>query len=453
MISYKVNISIAAGEVYMKSKPRIVIIGAGSTSFGLSMIRDAFAQKELWGSELVFVDIDEEALKLIVKAAERMNDELNAGFKIAMTTNRKTAFTDAKYVIVAFAVNRYEMWRNDFIIPKKYGVNHVLGENGGPGCVFHTMRNIPIVLDICKDIERLCPNALVINFTNPESRICLAIKKYTSVKVVGLCHQVMEGMKIISKILDKNMDSFNVRAYGINHFTWIKDIRDNETNKDLYSLFKEKEKNYDKNFETLSRFMFNKFGMFPASGDRHLGEYIAYAHEMVDTCGYDFNHAKQRKEDLKNYIMGIGSGRLKITDEFLFPGHGPISMLKPSGEKAFEIIKAIEYDINENLISANIPNDGYITNLSQDSIVEVPAIVNSTGVKGIKMGDLPRGIAAMCMNQINIQHLVVDAGATGKKDMIQQALLIDPCINSAKAAMGIYSELMKINKDYYTQFF
>ena len=437
----------------MKKNIKIVIVGAGSTSFGLSMIRDAFATKELWGSELVLVDNNISALKLIFKVATRMNIELNADFKISMTTNRIEAFQNAKYIIISIAVNRNEMWIKDFTIPQKYGVKHILGENGGPGSVFHTMRNIPVILEICKDIEDICPDAVVINFTNPESRICLAINKYTSVKAIGLCHQIYEGIKIISKIMERADDSFEIKAYGINHFTWVKEIRDKKTCDDLYPVLQEKEKNYNSSYEPLTRFLFHKFGLFPTSGDIHLGEYISYAHEMVSTEGYKFKLNEQRRNELWSFIKDFGNNKLSLTDEFKFPGHGNISLLKPSGERAFDIIRGIECDTNEVIDSANVPNEDYIENLPRNSIVEVPVIVNGYGVKGIKMGDLPRGISAMCINEINIQHLVVDAGVTGNNELVQQALLIDSTIGSANAAMGIYSEMMKINKEYYPQFY
>jgi alpha-galactosidase len=319
---------------------------------------------------------------------------------------------------------------------------HVLGENGGPGAVFHTMRNIPIILDICKDIENLCPEALLINFTNPESRICLAIKKYTKVKAIGLCHQIGEGIRIIAKIMGMNPKDIDVKAYGLNHFTWMKDIRNKNTGEDLYPLLREKEKNYDPEFEKLSRFMFHSFGMFPTSGDGHLGEYLPYAHEMMSTEGYDFEGVLSNRPSEVKYIEDIGNGTVALD----------ANLLSPSGEKEFEIIKGITFNTNIVIDSVNLPNNGYISNLPSDAIVEVPAVVSGNGINGLGMGELPRGIAALCTNQINVQHLVVDAGVTGNKDLVLQALLVDPNVPSADAAKKIFEELMEINKHYLPQF-
>jgi alpha-galactosidase len=436
----------------MIQKPKIVIIGAGSAMFGFSCIRDAFTTKELWGSELIFVDLDPVGLDRMLKAARRVNQELNANYQISGSTDRCAVLPGADYVIVSIAVNRLALWKEDFRIPQKHGIQHVLGENGGPGAVFHTMRNIPIVLDICKDIERLCPNALLINFTNPESRICLAIKKYTKVKAVGLCHQIGEGIQIIAKIMDKKPEELAVKAFGLNHFTWFKDIREKGTGENLYPLLREREKTFDPAYEKLSRFMFHRFGMFPTSGDGHLGEFLPFAHEMMSTAGYDFEANERYREANIKFIEGIGAGSIALDTIFDFPEKGGFTTLTPSGEKAFAMIKGITFNTNEVIESANLPNQGYITNLPDDAIVEVPVVVSGNGINGVGMGELPRGIAALCQNQINVQHLVVDAGVAGDREAVVQALLIDPNVPSAEAAIRIYDEIMAIDKPYLPQF-
>jgi alpha-galactosidase len=426
----------------MRKKPNIVIIGAGSAIFGLSMIKDAFSTTELWGSSLVLMDIDKDTVEKTALAANRINDSLGAGYQISSTTDREEALQRADFIIVAIAIDRVKMWKKDFAIPQKYGIKHVLGENVGPGAVFHTMRNLPILLDICKDIERICPDALLINFTNPESRLCMAIKKYTNVKVVGLCHQINAGIEIVSTILTIDRKHIDVKAWGINHFTWIVDLRDKRTGEDLYPLFREKEAAYDSGYEKLSRFIFRHYGLFPTSGDEHLGEFFPYAHELIPAEGYDFVQYEKRRQGVVSVLDGIISGKIPIDND----------LIAPSGEKAFNIINGIMHNTNELLDSVNIPNDGYILNLPADAIVEVPAIISGNGVNGLALGELPRGIAAMCRNQVDVQHLVVDAGVKGDRSLVIQALLTDPNVPSANAALKIYDELMDINKPYLPQF-
>src|SRR5512135_3791684 len=164
---------------------KIVLIGAGSVSFGTGTLCDLFAaREELRGSTIALVDINPASLQLMAQVAQRLNAATGEPFVIQATTDRCQALPGAQFVITSIAVKRNERWRLDFQIPLSHGVKHVLGENGGPGGVFHAMRNIPIMLDICRDIERLCPNALVINFSNPEGRLCLAATRYTSLQFV-----------------------------------------------------------------------------------------------------------------------------------------------------------------------------------------------------------------------------------------------------------------------------
>lgn len=427
----------------MSKKPKIVIIGVGSAIFGLSMIKDAFSTKALWGSELVFVDIDRPALEKMSAAAKHVNDKLNAGYKISHTSNRTEALPHADYVIVSIAVDRVPLWKKDFEIPQKHGIPHVLGENAGPGALFHTMRNIPMILEICRDIERLCPDALLINFTNPESRLCMAIHKYTNVTAVGLCHQINAGIDIIATILEKEPQAIDVKAWGLNHLTWLFDIRDKRTGNDLYPLFRDKEKKYNPDYEKLSRFIFRQFGLFPTSGDNHLGEFFPYAHEFMSTEGYDFERYEQRRQRVTATVDRIVDGSLPIDD----------TLIAPSGEKAFDIIKGLETNSNELIESANLPNQGYITNLPDDAIVEIPVVISGGRLNGLALGELPRAIAAICSAQVHVQHLSVDAGVHGDSTLAMQALLADPCVPSAKAAQNIFDELMDVNKPYLPQFF
>lgn len=426
----------------MSYKPKVVIIGAGSAIFGLSMLKDAFFTKDLWGSEIVLVDIDEEAVKKMALAASKMNEELNAGYKISYTTDRTIALPKADFVILSIAIDRVKMWKKDFEIPKKYGINHVLGENVGPGAVFHTMRNLPIVLDICQDIEKFCPNALLINFTNPESRLCIAINKFTNVKAVGLCHQMKAGIEIVSTITGIEKEHIDVKAWGINHFTWMSDIRDKRTGEDLYPLFREKEKTYNPEYSKLSRFIFHRYGLLPTSGDGHLGEFFPYAHEMISAAGYDFDCYEKRRLAVVDVLNGVICGDITVDEQ----------LIQPSGEKAFNIINGMIHNTNELIESVNIPNCGIISNLPEEAIVEVPAVVSGKGLNGLALGELPRGISALCKQQIDVQHLVVEAGVNGDRNLVMQALLTDPNIPSAEAARKIYDELMEVNRPYLPQF-
>lgn len=436
----------------MKKLPKIVVIGAGSASFGLSIIRDASTTKRLWGSELFLVDIDNDSLLRTVRMAERINREIRSDYQIRYSTDRREALRDTDFVITSVAIERNRLWKKDFEVPRKHGLKHILGENNGPGAVFHTLRNIPVMLEICADMEELCPEALLINFTNPESRMCLAIHKYTNVKAVGLCHQIGEGIRIIATILGRKAEDLDIKAAGLNHFTWVLSIRDRRTGEDLYPQFREREKDFDPEFEKLSRYLFHRFGLFPTSGDGHLGEFFPFAHELTSDAGYDFTADSIFRSDLHEFIDGIGSGRLSLETRFPFPGQGEIDVFTPSGEQELNIIQGIQFNTNSLIISANLPNRGLISNLPAMSIVEVPAIVSGSGLNGLSMGNLPDGIASLCSAQINVQNLVVDAGVRGDRTLVKQALLVDPNVPSAAAAEAVFEELFEVNEPYLPQF-
>jgi len=162
----------------MTNKAKIVFIGAGSMSFGLSMFRDVFASTELAGSTLTLVGRDAGRLARSVQLARLMNERSGAGLKIEHTVDRRAALDGAEFVVNATAIERNQLWKSDFEVPKKYGIRHTLGENGGPGGLFFTLRTLPIIFDFARDMEELCPDALFINYSNPESRIICALGKY-----------------------------------------------------------------------------------------------------------------------------------------------------------------------------------------------------------------------------------------------------------------------------------
>ncbi|KIL39159.1 hypothetical protein SD70_21645 [Gordoniibacillus kamchatkensis] len=421
---------------------KIVIIGAGSVSFGTGALRDAVQCRDLRGSKLVLVDIHPGNLELITKLAKRMNEEAGAGLVIESTTDRLEALPEADFVITSIAVRRDELWQKDWQIPRSYGIKQVLGENGGPGGLSHALRNIPIILDVCRDMEKLCPNAWLINFSNPESRIIMAVSKYTSVKAVGLCHGVPMGRNRVAQMIGRKGAELDVKAAGVNHLVWLMDVRDAATGEDLYPLIRQKEAELPADdvglygHDPLSRAMFRHFGYWPCPTDDHIGEYLPYAGEVVGYEGYDFEAADRHREKTWVRIRQLAAGEGELGD----------LLTEPSGECAFQIIAAIAGNKNEYVLAVNIPNRGCITNLAADAIVEVPALVSGYGIQGLTMGELPDGIAALCSMQVNIQRLCVEAAVRGDRNSALQALLVDPVVDSLDGAVRMLDELLTVHK-------
>ena len=272
----------------MTNHTKIVFLGAGSLSFGLSMFRDVVLSKELAGSTLTLVTRRADTAARAAELAQLLNKTSGAGLTIEHTTDRRAALDGAGFVVNSTAIDRNRLWKLDFEVPRRYGIRHTLGENGGPGALFFTLRTLPMIFDFIRDIEELCPHALFINFSNPESRIVLALGKYSPITTLGLCHGIFMGRDAVSWIMDKPTEEVEVWGAGINHFQCLLQIRDRNTGEDLYPLLREKEKTYDPSFAPLTRRLFRAFGTWFTCSDDHLGEYLPYGWEGSEH-GYDFD--------------------------------------------------------------------------------------------------------------------------------------------------------------------
>lgn len=417
-------------------KANIVFIGAGSMSFGIPTFKDIFTTKELAGSQLRLVDIDEENLERMYALAQLMNKASGLGFEITKTTDRLTALPGADYVVNSLAIERCDLWKHDFQVPIKHGIKHCLGENGGPGALFFSMRTIPLILDICRDMERLCPNAWLLNFSNPESRIVLAVNKYTKIKCIGLCHGIFMAQEDIAKILGVKAADITVNAAGLNHFQWVTSIRRKADNADLYEELRAAEKTFDASFQPFTRKMFRAFGYWPTCSDDHLGEYLPYGYE-AGTHGYDFDSDELDRARMRRDVQSMLDGSTDIND-----------WLVKSGERAVEVITALHTGVPTCLPSAIVYNGGAVSNLPDDLAVEIPVEVDGSGIRKVHVGALPVQVAALLSIQIGAQQMAVEAAVHGDKQMAMQAMLCDPVINSTDAAEKILEELWEINRPY-----
>jgi alpha-galactosidase len=416
---------------------KIVFIGAGSMAFGLSMFQDVFSSTELKGSTLTLVDVNPDNLERMTCLARIMNEASQAGLLIESTTDRREALVGAGFVINSIAIDRNRLWKLDFEVPKKYGIRHTLGENGGPGGLFFTMRTIPLILDILRDMEDLCPHAYFINYSNPESRIVLAAGRYSTIRTIGLCHGIFMAQNDVARILGLPADQIDVWGAGLNHFQWLSAITDRATGQDLYPLLREKEKDFDPDFMPLTRRLFRAFGLYPSCSDDHLGEYLAYGWEGGEE-GYNFERDEADRVNVRQRIDSINSGET--------PFHA--DMLEPSGERGIAVITGILHNKKTFIESGVIYNRGAIPNLPDDLAVEVPVTVDAAGVHPVSLGPLPDPIAKLLSIQGSVQQLAVDAAVRGSKELALQALLIDPVINSSVAAEQLLEELWPHNQPY-----
>lgn len=457
---------------------RIVIIGAGSDIFGVNMLATLMRSPLLRGSSLVLVDRDSDALAGMTRLAERVNREWSAGMTLESTTATLEALPGADFVVCAIGASpREALWKSDYMIPLRLGVRQPYAENSGPGGFAQAARNIPMIMQIVHGMEKHCPKALFINFTNPMQRICDAVQRYSSIRGVGLCHQISAGYAMVGKALGKElgiaspaaftgtqssplvnparqqvalaaMQQVAIRAAGVNHFTWMLALTGRTNGKDLYPLFVRRWQELDPKFEPLTRRMYEIFGLFPVSGDEHLCEYLPW---MSDPRTQPW-----KKYDLSLYEWDLRS-RMRDQDRAniraMAEGKGSLESLR--GEQSEGAAEVIEAMVGNKVIAwdaVNLPNQGLIDNLPQGAIVEVPGRLGAVGPQGVAVGMLPEGIAELCRREIAVSQLCVDAAVKSDRRLALQCLLLDPVVRDIDTAEKILDGYIKEYQDYFPRF-
>jgi alpha-galactosidase len=457
---------------------KISVIGAGSASFGLNTLAALVHSPSLHGSQLALVDSNPETLGLVGRLAERLNREWKAGMKITTHTQHEAALEGAEFVVLSIeAPPREALWRKDYEIPLKYGVRQPYAENGGPGGFAHAARNIGPVMEIVRNMEQICPEAWFINYTNPMMRICDAVNRYSKIKVVGLCHQILAGICMVGIALESDLGIqvpegitgmysdlaqvplheqvvrqvkplLELHAAGLNHFSWALDIHDRRTGQDLYPLFRQRWNNLDPQFEPLTRRLFDAFGLFPISGDTHLCEYLPWLSypdthpwEKFNIHLYDWEVFTSVRDYQMSLLRSLGDGSTEID-----------TLTESDSEGALEMIENIAGAGNHYHMAANLPNLGQISNLPLGAIVETPVMVDGAGIHPVQIGRLPEGIAELCQREISAAQLCVDAAVHGDRQTALQCLLLDPVISDLDLAQRILDDYLDAYRDYLPQF-
>ena len=428
----------------MKDSVKIVLVGAGSREFSRSMIHDLVLERALLearGVEVRMVDIDPAGLALMHGYARRAAEAAGARITFTATTERERAFEGADFVLISVAVKRMELWEQDFRVPLSFGAPHVYGENGGPGAAFHALRNLKIIMPICRDIERLCPQAWVLNFTNPEARILTAILTLTRLRAAGLCHGFHSFQRLTARVLDRPLAGLDVRTAGMNHFYTFYRIAERGTGRDLVPEFTRR---LDKDeLEPVVRYLWQTYGALGYGSDRHVGEYLRFAdgfadrrwefgieHRKVDPAeqgvdGREVFEAWRHKLDVATYrARGIAAAE---RDELT--GATPLRRgdIQASGELAVPVIADIVLNRGALREAVNVLNtEGFIENLDREGCIEVPATVDARGLHPDRVGRLPEGFAALVRHQQSVQRMVVKAYAEKSRKVLLQALLMDP---------------------------
>jgi len=440
---------------------KIAIIGAGSQSFGPGIVRDIFLSDELNESavELALMDIAPGHLPGIVSYARSVAERLGRTQRITAGTNLDEALRGTDFVITAIEVDRYRYWAQDFHVPRRYGFMQIYGENGGPGGLFHALRNMGPMLHIAYRMEELCPDAVLLNFTNPESKLCQAVSMLTEVPIYGLCHGVAMGRDQIARFLQMEPDQLLTAACGMNHITWFQTVRDRVTGRDLYPLLREKEREAaplaDWDELALSRMCLRVFGLWPSPGANHIGEYVRWSEEFLASSAlqYFYNPIDGdpwETDDIPKFIYSLGD---KPTEAPLFatpgaPQEAPgDEALESDGEMAVPIIEALCCGVTRQIDAVIVPNRGLIPGIDSDITVEVPAVAHHRQVECYQMARLPEAVTAILRTQGSIQKLLVEAYAEGSRRKLLQAMLLDPTVHSYRNAVALINEMCELQKD------
>lgn len=458
---------------------RIVCLGAGSYSFGQSTLITLLRSDVLKNAEIALVDTNAESLATMTDFANWLNSAWNCQKTITSHISHKTALKDADFVISAIEVQpREQLWQEDYERTLPLGVRQPYAENGGPGGFAHAARNVNTILEIVHEMEEQCPDAWFINFSNPMHRICYLIHKCSKIKVVGLCHQLAVGYAMVAKALapqyqlsgandflsshadpanDKPLahlaaqgfEHFSIKAAGLNHFTWLLELHDRKTGEDLYTRFRKAWQELPENFEPLTRRIFDAFGLFPIPGDEHLCEYLPWMSDPTEKPWQKFDLSLYNWK----YFTDHRDVMWQQLKQDILAGAPSAEYANTHSEGAIEIIEAILTDSNFLWEAVNIPNNGLIEGLPDDAIVEVPAIINRSGIHGQPIGAMPRGITALLQREVVTSQLCIDSVVKGDRTLALQSLLLDPNITDLDQAEDVLEQILFNSAHFLPQFF
>ncbi len=430
---------------------KVAMIGAGSLVFGKTLMADFLSTPALEGSEYRLMAPTHRRLDKMHAFVERMIEDNGIDATVTATTNRREALDGADYVVVMLQAGGVTEFRQDYEIPLKYGVDNCIGDTMGPGGVFRALRHIPPLLEIARDMQELCPRAVLFNYANPMAMCCWALSRVPDLQFVGLCHGVQTTLDLIASYVGVEKDEIDHLAAGINHMAWFLKLEKN--GEDLYPRLRS-------NFEKPGYYVNEKvrgevmrhFGYFMTESTGHLSEYLPYFRKNREALDLYCDEPAFGGESGAYYKYCVMlDEKFATTDPLSFES----TRLGPrSAEYCSHIIEAMETGETFRL-NGNIRNDGYITNLPQGCCVEVPIYVDRLGLHPTVVGDLPPQCAALNMTNVLVQGLTVEASLAGDPELVMQAVALDPLTSAVltlKEIREMVAEMLAAEASYLPQF-
>ena len=403
--------------------PKIAFIGAGSTVFAKNLMGDILSFPELADSTLSLMDIDPERLKTSEIVVHKIAQATGAHPTIEVTLDRRTALANADYVICMIQVGGYKPATViDFEIPKRYGLRQTIADTLGIGGVMRGLRTIPVLVDIVRDMEAVCPDALLINYVNPMAMNQWALSRVSDIQTVGLCHSVPYTAHELARDIGVDIENIAYKVAGINHMAFYLKFEDKRTGEDLYPLIhKVADEGRAPQTNKVRYDMLKRLGYFVTESSEHFSEYVPWfikrdRPDLID----DFNIPLD--EYIRRCEVQIEDWE-KLRDELV--NENRKLDIKQSGEYGSLIIHSMETGVPRT-IYGNVPNNHIISNLPQGCCVEVPCLVDANGVQPTHIGAIPPHLAALMQTNINVQALTVEAAITQKREHIYHAAMLDP---------------------------
>jgi alpha-galactosidase len=437
---------------------KIVLIGAGSAMFTQGLVADMIQSPELGPWELGLVDVDPQALETAEGLSRRMVEARGAEIAVSASTDRRDVLPGADVVVSTVGVGGRRAWEADVFIPRKYGVYQPVGDSVMPGGVSRAMRMIPALVDVARDVKAICPEALFVNYANPLTANCWAIRKATGVPVVGLCHGVFHVERQLAEFIGAPPEEMTSLYAGLNHLTFIFDLR--WRGRDAWPLVRARlagelgapSQSFKAADNPFSWSLFETYGAYPAVNDRHVTEFFPerfpegqyYGRTLgVDAFSLEGTIAwgDQIYADMRAQALGE-----KPLDEEVF------ERAEGEHEQLLAILHSIAYD-ERRVFSANLPNRGAVPNLPGDAILELPAVATATGLRPLQILDFPDTLAAIINRKLTATLLTVEAALAGDRGLFVEALLADGAVTDPAVAREMAEELLKAHRQYLPNFF
>lgn len=440
---------------------KITFIGAGSIVFTRNLCSDVLFVPALQDSTLTLMDIDPVRLEQSRKVVQAIVDRRGLPARIEATTDRRAAISGADYVVTTFQQGGLDAYRLDLEIPQRYGVEQCVGDTLGPGGVFRALRTIPVLLDIGREMDELAPDALLLNYVNPMAANCWAFDRRTGRPHVGLCHSVQGTSEMLARWIDVPYEEVAYRSAGINHQAFFLEFT--RGGEDLYPLIRRAIMRPEIDGEEPVRIeIMKQFGYFVTESSGHASEYMPYFRKSAQMVNDELvPRFKSPSDDWFDWGRSGGYLRHCIERQARFENEyeamiadGSVVPAKRTHEYGSHIMEAIETNTLA-VIAGNVPNRGLIDNLPQGCCVEVPCLVNGSGIQPTKIGAMPPQLAALNRTNINVQELIVEAALTGNTEAAYHAVMLDPltgAVCTLDQIRAMVTELLEAQAQWLPQF-